>query len=45
MAVAGFIGSFHGIVAEKAKEKKPHRHKTNRITTEKEISAVTGLLR
>jgi hypothetical protein len=39
------MGSFHGIVAEKAKEKKPHRHKTNRITAEKEVSAAKGLLR
>jgi hypothetical protein len=38
------MGSFHGIVAEKAKGKKPRRHKTNRTTTEKEISAATRVV-
>jgi hypothetical protein len=38
------MGSFHGIVAEKAKEKKPRSHKTNRIIAEKEISAATRVV-
>jgi hypothetical protein len=44
MAVAGFMASFHGIVAEKAKEKKLRWHKTNRTTAEKGISAVTRVV-
>jgi len=38
------MGLFHGIVAEKAKEKNPRSHKTNRIIAEKEISAATRVV-